>query len=202
MFITLEGIEGCGKTTQSRLLAEYLKENGHSVVLTREPGWGKSGEIIRGILLYEWDLTLQPFTELCLFCADRVEHVAGYIRPKLEEGTIVICDRYHDSTIVYQGYGRPNDKKLVHDMTMTSCLGIIPDITFLLDISAQNGLMRIKNRDNNTKFDKESVEFHQRVRNGFLEQAQKEPLRIKVIKAEKDIDSIHSEIKNLMNGLL
>lgn len=202
MFITFEGIEGCGKTTQSGLLAEYLREKGHTVALTREPGWGKAGEIIRSILLNDWNVTLQPFTELCLFCADRVEHVSGYIIPKLEEGNIVICDRYHDSTIVYQGCGRPNDKELVYDMTMTSCLGIIPDITILLDISVQGGLLRIKNRHDNTKFDKESVEFHERVRNGFLEQARKEPHRIKVLNAEQDIESIHSDIKKIMHGIL
>jgi dTMP kinase len=200
MFITLEGIEGSGKTTQAKLLLEYLSVKGCPVFLTREPGWGKAGEIIRTLLLSDREVSLQPFTELCLFCADRVEHVKGFIKPKLDGGNIVVCDRYHDSTIVYQGYGRPNNKELVNNMTTTSCLGIIPDITFLLDIPVQKGLMRIKNRDNSTKFDQESIDFHERVRDGFLEQAQKEPQRIRVLDADRDMHSLQAEIREILDN--
>lgn len=201
MFITLEGIEGCGKTTQAKLLTDYLQERGFKVALTREPGWGRAGETIRSLLLNDREVSLQSFTELCLFCADRVEHVSGFIKPMLDKGNVVICDRYHDSTIVYQGYGRPNDKKLVYDMTIYSCLGTIPDITLLLDIPVQSGLARIKNRQNSTKFDMESIGFHQRVRNGFLEQANKEPDRIKIIDANADIEHIHCEIRKILEEI-
>ena len=105
MFITLEGIEGSGKSTQAILLKEHLSAKGLNVNLTREPGWGKLGELIRNILLDDREITLDPFAELCLFCTDRVNHVKEYIKPKLQSGEIVICDRYHDSTLVYQGIG-------------------------------------------------------------------------------------------------
>lgn len=198
MFITLEGIEGSGKTTQAKLLLEYLTGQGYSVSLTREPGWGRSGELIRDLLLNDRTVALQPFTELCLFCADRVEHVNGFIKPKLDEGNIVICDRYHDSTIVYQGYGRPNNKDLVREMTTTSCLGVLPDITLLLDIPVSSGLSRIRDRSNNTKFDHESLDFHERVRNGFMEQAQNEPVRITVVNADRDVQAIQSDIRQIL----
>lgn len=201
MFITLEGIEGSGKTTHAKLLLEYLTAKGLPVLLTREPGSGKVGGIIRELLLNDRDVELQPFTELCLFCADRVEHVKNFIKPKLDEGNIVICDRYFDSTIVYQGYGRPNNKELVSNMTFTSCLGTIPDITILLDIPVEKGLKRIKNRNDSTKFDQESFDFHKRVRDGFLERAMIEPERIKILNADVEIDELQSKIRDVMDNI-
>ncbi len=200
MFITFEGIEGSGKSTQAILVEEYLSAKGLKVNLTREPGWGKLGELIRNVLLDDREITLDPFAELCLFCTDRVNHVKGYIKPKLDNGEIVICDRYHDSTLVYQGIGRDNERDLVAAMVMKSCLGVIPDITFLLDLPVNCGLQRIGARKNKTKFDSESVAFHKRVRDGFLELCKQQPQRIKLINADRQVEIIAEEIKSVIDN--
>jgi len=200
MFITFEGIEGSGKSTQAILLEEYLSAKGLKVNLTREPGWGKLGELIRNVLLDDREITLDPFAELCLFCTDRVNHVKGYIKPKLDNGEIVICDRYHDSTLVYQGIGRDNERDLVAAMVMKSCLGVIPDTTFLLDLPVDCGLQRIRARKNKTKFDSESVAFHKRVRDGFLELCKQQPQRIKLINADRQVEVIAEEIKSVIDN--
>ena len=200
MFITFEGIEGSGKSTQAILVEEYLSAKGLKVNLTREPGWGKLGELIRNVLLDDREIILDPFAELCLFCTDRVNHVKGYIKPKLDNGEIVICDRYHDSTLVYQGIGRDNERDLVAAMVMKSCLGVIPDITFLLDLPVDCGLQRIGARKNKTKFDSESVAFHKRVRDGFLQLCKQQPQRIKLINADRQVEIIAEEIKSVIDN--
>jgi len=200
MFITFEGIEGSGKSTQAILVEEYLSAKGLKVNLTREPGWGKLGELIRNVLLDDREITLDPFAELCLFCTDRVNHVKGYIKPKLDNGEIVICDRYHDSTLVYQGIGRDNERDLVAAMVMKSCLGVIPDITFLLDLPVDCGLQRIRARKNKTKFDSESLAFHKRVRDGFLQLCKQQPQRIKLINADRQVEVIAEEIKSVIDN--
>lgn len=200
MFITFEGIEGSGKSTQAILVEEYLSAKGLKVNLTREPGWGKLGELIRNVLLDDREITLDPFAELCLFCTDRINHVKGYIKPKLDNGEIVICDRYHDSTLVYQGIGRDNERDLVAAMVMKSCLGVIPDITFLLDLPVDCGLQRIRARKNKTKFDSESVAFHKRVRDGFLQLCKQQPQRIKLINADRQVEIIAEEIKSVIDN--
>lgn len=200
MFITFEGIEGSGKSTQAILVEEYLSAKGLKVNLTREPGWGKLGELIRNVLLDDREIILDPFAELCLFCTDRVNHVKGYIKPKLDNGEIVICDRYHDSTLVYQGIGRDNERDLVAAMVMKSCLGVIPDITFLLDLPVDCGLQRIRARKNKTKFDSESVAFHKRVRDGFLQLCKQQPQRIKLINADRQVEVIAEEIKSVIEN--
>lgn len=200
MFITFEGIEGSGKSTQAILVEEYLSAKGLKVNLTREPGWGKLGELIRNVLLDDREIILDPFAELCLFCTDRVNHVKGYIKPKLDNGEIVICDRYHDSTLVYQGIGRDNERDLVAAMVMKSCLGVIPDITFLLDLPVNRGLQRIRARKNKTKFDSESVAFHKRVRDGFLQLCKQQPQRIKLINADRQVEIIAEEIKSVIDN--
>ena len=200
MFITFEGIEGSGKSTQAILVEEYLSAKGLKVNLTREPGWGKLGELIRNVLLDDREIILDPFAELCLFCTDRVNHVKGYIKPKLDNGEIVICDRYHDSTLVYQGIGRDNERDLVAAMVMKSCLGVIPDITFLLDLPVDCGLQRIRARKNKTKFDSESVAFHKRVRDGFLQLCKQQPQRIKLINADRQVEIIAEQIKSVIDN--
>ena len=200
MFITFEGIEGSGKSTQAILVEEYLSAKGLKVNLTREPGWGKLGELIRNVLLDDREIILDPFAELCLFCTDRVNHVKGYIKPKLDNGEIVICDRYHDSTLVYQGIGRDNERDLVAAMVMKSCLGVIPDITFLLDLPVNCGLQRIRARKNKTKFDSESVAVHKRVRDGFLQLCKQQQQRIKLINADRKVEIIAEEIKSVIDN--
>ncbi|NIP39623.1 MAG: dTMP kinase [Candidatus Dadabacteria bacterium] len=199
MFITFEGIEGSGKSTQAKLLSEYLSAKGLKVNLTREPGWGKLGQIIRNVLLDDREISLEPFAELCLFCTDRVNHVKGFIKPRLDSDEIVICDRYNDSTLVYQGIGRDNEKDLVAQMVVKSCLEVVPDITFLLDLPVQRGLERIESRKDKTKFDSESVAFHSRVRDGFLELQREQPKRIKLIDADSEVEKISEQIKNIID---
>jgi len=198
MFITFEGVEGSGKTTQVKLLAELLTEMGHKVTLTREPGWGRLGELIRKIILDKRDLELDPFSELCLFCADRAQHVRDFIKPKLQDGEIVICDRYFDSTVVYQGYGRKLDKRLVNKIAVASTLDLIPDVTFLLNLPVREGLSRLQTRGEITKMDEEPLEFHEMIRQGYMLIAKREPQRIKKINADREILEIHEDIKNFI----
>jgi len=198
MFITFEGIEGSGKSTQAKLLVELLTQVGHKVTLTREPGWGKLGELIRRVILDERELELDPFSELCLFCADRAQHVRDFIKPKLEEGGIVICDRYFDSTVIYQGYGRKLDKRLVAKIAKASTLDLIPDITFLLNLPVRKGLSRLQSRGEITKMDEEPLEFHELIRQGYMLIAKRESDRIRKINADREILKIHSEIRSIV----
>ena len=198
MFITFEGVEGSGKSTQAKLLAEYLSFSGHKVTLTREPGWGRLGELIRKVILDERELILDPFSELCLFCADRAQHVRDFIKPKLREGEIVICDRYFDSTVVYQGYGRKLDKRLVNKIAKASTLELIPDITFLLNLPVKKGLSRLERRGNTTKLDEEPLEFHELIRQGYMLIARREPNRILKINADREAQEIHQELKDIV----
>ena len=198
MFITFEGVEGSGKSTQARLLAEFLTQSGHKVTLTREPGWGHLGELIRKLILDERNLKLDPFSELCLFCADRAQHVRDFIKPKIQAGDIVICDRYVDSTLVYQGYGRKLEKRMVNKIASASTLGLLPNRTFLLNLPAKTGLSRLESRDDITKMDEEPLEFHEMIRQGYMLLARRDPDRIKKINSDRDISDVHNEIKSLV----
>lgn len=198
MFITFEGIEGSGKTTQAQLLRDFLVNKGYRVTFTREPGWGILGRLIRRMLLEERNLELDPVAELCLFCADRAQHVKELLKPRLKAGDIVICDRFADSTVVYQGYGRGLDIELVKKVANASTLGLKPDITLLLNLPVKIALSRIRNRESMTKFEEEPLEFHERIRQGYLFIAQKEPDRIKVINAARGIDQIREEITDIV----
>ena len=198
MFITFEGIEGCGKSTQAKLLHEFLEAQGHEAVLTREPGWGPMGELIRALILDERKLDLDPVSELCLFCADRAQHVKDFILPSLKEGKIVICDRYADSTVVYQGYGRKLDMSFVSKAAKASTLGTVPEITFLLNLPVRKGLSRLKSRGDITKMDEEPLEFHELIRQGYMVLARREPERIIKINADRDAEDIHGDIKSIV----
>jgi len=198
MFITFEGIEGCGKSTQAKLLHEFLETNGHGAVLTREPGWGPVGELIRTLILDERELELDPVSELCLFCADRAQHVKDFILPSLKDGKIVICDRYYDSTVVYQGYGRKLDMRFVNKAAKTSTLGTVPELTFLLNLPVRKGLSRLKGRGEVTKIDEEPLEFHELIRQGYMVLARREPERIIKINADRGVEDIHGDIKSIV----
>jgi len=198
MFITFEGVEGSGKSTQAKLLVEFLSQCGYKVTLTREPGWGRLGELIRKMILDERDLDLDPFSELCLFCADRAQHVRDFIKPKLQDGEIVICDRYFDSTVVYQGHGRKLDKRLVNKIATASTLDLLPDITFLLNLPVRTGLTRLQTRGEITKMDEEPLEFHEMIRQGYMLLARREPERIKKINGDRDSSEIHEEISGIV----
>ncbi len=198
MLITFEGIEGSGKSTQANLLKDFLSDKGYTVTVTREPGWGQLGTLIRTIILEERDLVLAPMAELFLFCADRAQHVKDFIEPKLKNGEIVICDRFYDSTIVYQGYGRKLDMRLVNKAAKASALDISPDLTFLLNLPVREGLSRLKERGSITKMDEEPLEFHEMIRQGYMLIARREPERIKNINADRDISAVHEEVRALV----
>lgn len=201
MFITFEGIEGSGKSTHARLLKEYLENKGRRVSLTREPGWGTIGKLIRHLILEEKDLDIHPYTELYLFCADRVQHVQDFIKPRLENGEDVICDRYYDSTIVYQGYGRDLDLYTVKKLAEASTLDVKPDITFLLNLPVKEGLGRLKLREDDTnRLDEEPIEFHELIRQGYISEANLNTGRIKIINAMHDTSDVQNHIRSLIDS--
>lgn len=194
MFITFEGIEGSGKSTIIRMLADYLRKSGIPIVLTREPGGSQLGKMFRSILLDARTKNLANDAELFLFLADRAQHVSEVINPALLEGKWVLCDRFSDSTLVYQGYGRGLGigKKLVIAEEM-SRNGLLPDLTFLLDLPVADGLARAeaRNAENGTsqsegRFDAEGISFHERVRDGFLQMAKNNPARFRIIDSQAE----------------
>jgi len=198
MFITLEGPEGCGKSTQAQLLRDYLVGLGKKVLLTIEPGGTKLGQEIRTMLLQPGG-KLETMAEILLFAADRAQHVAEIIRPALAAGQIVISDRYIDSTIAYQLGGRRIAEDQVRYLNMVSSGGLLPDLTILLDVSPQVGLARAKKVHQVDRFELEKVQFHERVREKYLELAANEPERIKVINADKlGIPEVQAEIQKIV----
>ena len=195
-FITFEGIDGSGKSTQARLLADYLSGRGTKVFLTKEPGEGKLGEAIRTEILDRRDIDIEPYAELCLFCADRAQHVRELVLPKLKDGYTVICDRYYDSTLAYQGSGRGLDPDLVFRMAMTSSLGVEPDITFFLSIPVPQAVSRLRDRDKErNRMDEEPFEFHSRVDEGYRQLIERGVPRIKVIEASGSSEETQVEIR-------
>ncbi len=166
MFVTFEGPEGAGKSTAIAGVKEKLEAEGFEVFVTREPGSGEFGKAVRHILLGGLDVI--PRAELFLFLADRAQHVEAEIRPALEKGLVVICDRYADSTVVYQGYARGMDLKLLRELNDLATGSLVPDLTILVDLEPEDGLRRIQDKD---RLDSEPIDFHRKVRNGFLEEA-------------------------------
>ncbi|MFN4150824.1 MAG: dTMP kinase [Candidatus Sericytochromatia bacterium] len=203
MFITFEGSEGAGKTTQINLLKEHFINKGLDVVTTRQPGGTELGQNIRKLILDpEQNDKPSPLAELFLYMADRGHNVETIIKPALEQGKIVICDRYIDSTIAYQGFGRKIDIQKLDLLNEVATQGLKPEVTFVLDLPVEDGLKRVVKRDKKLdRIESEKMEFHQKVREGFLYLAQKEPERVKVINAidtpEKISSDIISHIENL-----
>jgi len=198
-FIVFEGCEGSGKSTQIRLLAERLESMGYSVVTTREPGGTPAGSAIRQILLSPETGALDPMTELLLFLSARRELVKNVVVPALEKGEIVLCDRFSDSTMAYQGYGRGLDKKFVSDLNSTVLEGLKPDRVVVLDLPVEEGLGRANGRmmgegRGEARFEDEDIEFHKRVRDGFLKIAAAEPDRIKVVDAASAIGEVSANV--------
>lgn len=189
-FITLEGPEGSGKSTQSKLLANVLIGKGFEVVVTAEPGGDPVAQEIRTILLHSKD-AIVPEAELLLYLASRAQHVQHIVRPALESGAIVISDRYADSSFAYQGYARGIDLDALRRLNDFATGGLVPDLTLLLDIPVEFGLERQQDKN---RFEAESVEFHQKVRNGFHELAKMEPERWVIIDAQGTVDSVLDKI--------
>jgi len=192
LFITFEGIEGCGKSTQAALLSEYLQKEGNEVFLTREPGGPLISEKIRHILLNTSYTAMLPETEVLLYAASRSQHTGEWIIPLLKSGNVVISDRYYDSTRAYQGVARQVDSEMIEILCKFASFNLVPDITFLIDLPAATGLSRIKSEDAD-RLERESLEFHESVRAGFLELAAREE-RIILIDGQKSIEEISSNI--------
>jgi len=195
-FITFEGPEGCGKSTQSGLLYKYLKKNGHRVVYLREPGGVKISEKIRKILLDAKNSGMSSECEMLLYMASRAQVVTDIIRPALEKGRIVICDRFLDSTVAYQGYGLGVDIALIKRIGVFATSGKVPDLTILLDLPVEKGLTHRKFKED--RIELRSLDYHRRVRNGYLDIARKEPARVKIVKVEKDKSKTQKSIRKLI----
>ena len=200
LFITFEGADGCGKTTQIRLIDEYLRNKGYKTLLTREPGGKGLGEKIREILL-NYDGEVSSRCESFLFLADRAQHIDCIIKPAVEEGTIVLCDRHADSTVAYQGYGRQLDLEQIHYLNKLATSGMKPDLTIVFDVDVETSQKRVGAEKD--RMESAGVEFFERVRKGFLEIAKQEPQRVKVIdSAHNTIENIHEQVTSLIEHLL
>ena len=184
MFITLEGPEGSGKTSQLPALADHLRQAGFEVVVTREPGGTAVGDQIRDVLMNLENVSILPRTEILLFLAARAQHVEGLIRPALQAGKLVLCDRFGDSTLAYQGYGHQTDLDTLRFLLNYSTGGLKPDLTLLLDVPVKAGLSRkLDNTQEWNRLDAYAEAFHERVRQGYLSLAEQEPARWVVIDA-------------------
>jgi len=195
-FITFEGSEGCGKSTQSCMLYEYFKSQGKQVIYLREPGATKISEKIRDILLDAKNQAIVPEAEMLLYMAARAQIVGEIIKPALKKGIIVICDRFLDSTLAYQGYGLGMDIDLIRRIGKFTTAGITPDLTLFLDLAVEHGL---KHRQACLdRIEMRSVNYHLRVRKGYLALAKQEPKRIKVVKVEQDKFKTQAKIRELV----
>jgi dTMP kinase len=207
-FITLEGIDGCGKSTQREMLAEALRALGREIVVTREPGGTTIGERIRDLLSSDAVAAIQPATELLMIVAARAQHVAEVIRPALETGCIVISDRYTDSSVAFQGYGRGLDLTMVESVNRFATGGLVPDLTILFDLDAQEAQARLDARRTGglngapkpelAYLDELELDFHVLVREGYLKLAEQDPTRIRVVDASQSPDATHAKVMNLV----
>ncbi len=209
LFITLEGIEGSGKTTQIVRLTKFLENQGMECLTTRQPGGTAIGENIRSILLDPANHALQPMTELLLYLADRAQHIDEIIRPSLAAGRTVICDRYFDATVVYQGFARGLSIDLIMQLHRMLFDNLKPDVTLLLDLLPQKGLERAWQQLNSgqrggheSRFETEAMAFHAKVRTGYLELARLEPQRFHIIDAAQPQDQVFAEISKILSSLL
>ena len=209
MFITLEGIEGSGKTTQISRLVEFLEDRGIECVTTRQPGGTLIGKNIRSILLDPANSALEPLAELLLYMADRAQHINELIRPALQNGKTVVCDRYFDATLVYQGFARGLSIELIGQLHQILFDDLKPDVTLLLDLPPQVGLERAWQQLNNgqrsgdeSRFEAEALAFHEKVRSGYLELARLEPDRFRIVDAAQSPDEVFTAIREIVSSIL
>ena len=199
-FITFEGVEGCGKTTQIKLLGEHLKSLGYRVVLTREPGGCPIADKIRAILLDAENCGMLPLAELLLYAAARAQHVAEVIIPAINSGCVVLCDRFTDATIAYQSAGRGIDLNTINILNQLACQSVKPDLTILIDCDAETGVKRARQRIESVsgpreeRFELEAMEFHHRVREGYLALAKQEAQRFLLVDGSNSIETISEVI--------
>jgi dTMP kinase len=203
MFITLEGPEGSGKTSQVLPLADYLQDAGYELVVTREPGGTAVSDQIRDVLMNLKNVSIVPRTEILLFLAARAQHVEALIRPALQSGKLVLCDRYGDSTLAYQGYGHETDLDTLRYLLNYATGGLKPDLTLLLDVPVDIGLRRKRDNDSEwNRLDAYEIAFHKRVRQGYLELAKLEPERWQLIDATKDQDQVQHAMRQAVMARL
>lgn len=201
VFIVFEGIEGCGKTTQIKLLGSYLEQKKIPCLLTREPGGTPVGEEIRKIFLHSRHKEIIPLAELLLVTAARAQHISQVIQPALEEGRVVVCDRFADATVAYQGYAGGIALDMIHKSHELFCSSLRPDLTLLLDCTVDAGLARSRDRNRATgievaegRFEDKALAFHEKVRQGYLAVARQDPGRFRIIHAEQSVDIVHGEV--------
>lgn len=200
VFITFEGIDGCGKSTQLRLLSSELRVRGLEVLTTREPGGTTLGQKLRAALL-DVQGEVDPLAELLVFAADRAQHVRTVLRPSLAENKIVMSDRYADATVAYQGSGRGFKAELISEIVQLATEGLTPDMTFLFNLSVSESAVRTRRRvaaKNTDRLDSENAEFHERVRQAYLEIAQADPHRVQVIDARGSAQETHALVMNIV----
>ena len=202
-FIVLEGIDGSGKTTQLKLLGDKLKDRGLPVLHTREPGGTRIGDKIREILLNPEYKELVPRAEAFLYAAARAQHVAQVILPALAKGTIVLCDRFLDSSLAYQGFGRGIEVSLLERINEPATDGLVPDLTIILDFCTEDGMDRINQSGRRIdRIEREAGAFHQRVRMGYLALAGRSPGRYRVINANRPVEQVHRDIMTAAEGVI
>ena len=199
LFITFEGADGCGKTTQINLLNEYLIDKNYKTVVTLEPGGSEIGKNLRQILLHHKGFVANR-AELFLYLADRAQHIEEIVLKNVNDGKIVLCDRCIDSTVAYQGYARGGDIEKINFLNEIATNGVKPDITFVLDVESEVAQKRLTGEKD--RLEKEGLEFHRKVRFGYLELAKKYPERIKVINANQAIEDVFIEVKKYIEKLL
>lgn len=195
LFITFEGADGCGKTTQINKVVELLKEKGYDVVLTREPGSLEVGQKIRDIVLHHKGF-VSDNCEMFLYLADRSQHVDTFIKPAIDEGKIVLCDRHTDSTLAYQGYGRGRDIEKLDSLNKIATNGLSPDLTILFDVETEVAQTRVGNEKD--RIEAAGIEFHKKVRFGYLELAKQNPDRIKAVNANNSIETVYNDTKSII----
>lgn len=201
-FITIEGTDGSGKSTQVELLMDYLRKKGADVIFTREPGGTQISEKIREIILDVDNSEMTGITEALLYAAARSQHVEEKIIPALEAGKIIICDRFVDSSIAYQGAARGLGAEKIMGINEAALHGIMPDMTLFFDLSPEKGILRKKNERALDRLEKEKMDFHEKVYEGYKNLCKKYPERIKPIDADRSIDEVHSEVIEVIDGLL
>lgn len=201
-FITIEGGEGCGKTTQAVQLGQYLESKGHRVLVTREPGGSPAAEAIRNILLDPGNNAITPMAELLLYEAARAQHVEERVRPALDLGQVVICDRFADSTMAYQGYGRGLSCDVIGRLNRIASQGVWPDLTIVIDLPANVGLARVTRERASDRIERETLAFHERVRNGFLKLAKADTQRIRVIDGSGTVEEVAEAVRSVAEGWL
>ncbi len=199
LFITFEGADGCGKTTQLNLLKTYLENKGYDVLLTREPGGKGLGEKVREILL-NYDGEVSDRCESFLFLADRAQNIDIIVKPAIEQGKIVLCDRHTDSTAAYQGYGRGLDLDEIHMLNNLATGNKKPDLTLVFDVDIETSMNRVGSEKD--RMESSGAEFFNRVRNGYLELAKQEPERIKVVNSTKSIEEVYKDVIKIIEDKL